>query len=205
MPGDDTARITVTNIGVGVPIRGVSARFVTNKVVFDNRFTLRLQHYIVFDAYSAPTVASGESFTVGCHLTWSMWMNDVGSGFFAFGEVRPDTTALAIGFTFKNGILTLDNTGGKTQIRMFGAFGFKRYPVTAVDGNLIVRYNWPFSLFPCEKIIHVIGTAYDGATRWRLAPESEPTVLDAKLPGGFSVTATGSPDRAYGLTATMDR
>ena len=89
-PGDTAVFVAMTNIGYS-PIGSVSARCVTNKVIFDNQFTLELHKFYSWEAYSVNGLDSGESFLVMCPYTWSM-LTSATDGFFAFGDTDPDRT-----------------------------------------------------------------------------------------------------------------
>ncbi len=137
-----------------------------------------------------------------------MWMES-SDGFFALGDVQPGVKTLAIGFYIKNNTPSLMSTGGRPQGVISDLVGYSNYPVTAIDGTLIVRYNWPFPWFQQQKIVHVIASNQGGAKlKWRIAPESEPVIpdVDPKLlraagirTTGFKVIASGSKSGATGI------
>ena len=189
--GNTGAQVSVTDNGMS--ILGVSTQCITNKVIFSNRFTLELDNYALVNAYSVPHVRSGESFAVTCVFGWSMWMKS-SDGFFALGDVQPGVQTLGIGFYVNNGVPALMRTGGAPQAVVSDLVGYSNYPVTAIDGSLLVRYHRPFSWFQQDKIIHVIACNQGGEKiRWRIAPESEPVIpdVDPRLLMAAGIKTTG--------------
>ncbi len=194
--GSNSVSVTVTDSGM--PISHVSAQCITNKVVFADKFTLELHRYLLVNQYSVPDVKSGESFNIECPMSWSMWMGKE-DGFFAFGGVIPGVPTVGIGFFTNNGNPALMSPSGRVRLVTSDLVGYANYPVTAVDGTITVRYQWKFSWFPQEKLVHVVGSAYgDEKVMWRVAPESEPVAPDGALKG-FRVKAYGS-EKEFGIT-----
>jgi hypothetical protein len=172
-------------------IKHVTVECLGNKAIFADRFTLILNRYELSKEYSVPDMEPGESFTANCAEEWSLYMKS-DEGFFAFGDVGPDVhaPALAIGFYVKDGRPTLMYPSGPPSFVVSDLFGYLNHPVTAIDGTVIVRYRWPAS-WKQERRIHIIASRKKKVLEWRVAPKSEPTIPEAPIAGGFTVTANG--------------
>jgi hypothetical protein len=179
-------------------ITDVTVQCASNKVVFDDRFTLDLRRYVIIDKYAVPDVAPRESFTADCNFAWSLWMRST-DGFFILGGGRPGVPELGIAFYLTNGLPTLINPSGTPTAVKSDLVGYSSSPVIGIDGSFVIRYSWPMSWFRHRKAIHMIASRdSQGKLSWRVAPESEPIISDAALPNGFTVTAKG-PDMGFGV------
>jgi hypothetical protein len=167
-------------------IKKVTVQCVTNKVVFDGPYTLELINYALINEYSVPDVQNGESFMADCFFAWSMYMGSA-NGFFTLGTIRPDiiqTQTLGIPFGVKDGMLTPTASGGQPKAITSNLVGYSNRQATDVDGSIIVRYEWPWSWFRQQRIIHIIASRTGQGLSWRVAPKSEPVIPDS----GFKVT-----------------
>jgi hypothetical protein len=192
------AKVTVSESGL--PIREVSVRCVTNKVVFEDRFTAEFERYVSVEEYSVGDVKPGESFTVNCNLAWSFWdMTD--RGVLVLGYPTPGQPNMAIPFRYINETPVV--TSGPAPASMtFGfadAVNYRGHAITAVDGSFVVSYKWYLCPFRENSTIHVIASpGPEDGIKWRIAPASEPVIADAKL-GGWKLTAKSNTAK-FGVT-----
>ena len=63
------ASVTVS----GSKIRDVTVQCVTNKVIFDDTYTLAFSRFVLLDEYSVSDVGTGESFPADCNFAWELW------------------------------------------------------------------------------------------------------------------------------------
>jgi hypothetical protein len=185
----------------GMSIREVKVQCVTNKVIFEDKMTLAPPHFAVIDEYSVRDVARGESFTPDCNFAWSLWTGPT-SGFFLIGAgvTGARFPQLGIPFLLKDG-LPFFAPGARAPVAIRSDFsGFSSSQVTAIDGDFVVLYKWPLSPFEEKRAIHMIARRTDGAgdLKWRVAPDSEPTIPDAV--SGFIVNAGGDSSGKWAVT-----
>lgn len=191
MHGQSAVKATIMDNGIG--ISDVMVQCITNKVIFEERFTLDLSNYTKINEYSVPGMQSGESFTVECPFMWSMYATKV-DGFFSFGDAIPGQKVLAIPFKVSNGIMSVPASGagaiGVTPSLSVSTPGTKQ-TTTRADGTMVIRYKWSLCpWFSQEKRFHFITVPYSGGITWKEAPRSEPTISDARLPG-YKLKASG--------------
>lgn len=202
-----SATVAVTN--TGSTITHVDVRCIANKIVFANKFTLNFDHYSAIDEYSVPDVKSGESFSATCPVGWTMWMG-ARDGYFVWGDPRAGMRTLGIGFLRQaNGRFTLMHPDGPPQVVIPTSLnGYTRFPISWIDGSVIVTYKWLFSWTSQESRIHIIGHAsevadnagHEGNMKWHVAPTSEPVIDTSTTPGGFVIDAVGGiGDRPFGV------
>lgn len=174
-------------------------RCVTNKVIFEDKNTLALPRFTVIDEYSVRDVAAGESFTADCNFAWSLWTTPA-NGFFLMGGGAPGKPQLGIPFLFDDGLPSVI-PGTPIPATLSPDFiGYSSSNVTAIDGEYIILYKWPLYPFQEQRRVHMIARRNDGELKWRVAPNSEPTIPDAT--DGFVVTASGPP-KQWGVTMTL--
>jgi hypothetical protein len=193
-------KITVTETG-STPISDVVVQCVTNKIIFDNRVTVEFDKYMRLDEYSVGTVGAGESFTVNCTFGWSLWEKEDDAVLIA-GFPTPGYQNLGIRLKYRNG--TPSVAGFCPTVISFDvadALSFKGRRITAVDGSFVIHYKWKSARIPQTRVIHMIeSNGPEEGLRWRVAPESEPIILDAPLrPDGWKMTARSNTVE-YGLT-----
>jgi hypothetical protein len=164
------SKASITVTGTG--IRDVMVRCVTNKVIFEDKNTLALPRFTVIDEYSVRDVAAGESFTADCNFAWSLWTTPA-NGFFLMGGGAPGKPQLGIPFLFDDGLPSV-------------------IPGTPIPATLSPDFK--------QRRVHMIARRNDGELKWRVAPNSEPTIPDAT--DGFVVTASGPP-KQWGVTMTL--
>jgi hypothetical protein len=146
--GNSGAKASITVTGTG--IRNVTVQCVTNKVIFDDNFTLELNRYALIDEYNVSDVAVGESFSADCGFSWSIWVNGR-EGLFVFGELTPAVKVLGIPFRIKGDQLSPGVSGatpmGVTSVEVTtpSFSGYRRDATTEVDGSFIVRYSACFA------------------------------------------------------------
>ena len=194
--GDNGAKISIS-VG-GIPIRAVTVQCVTNKVVFVDKYSLELQRYIASDQYSVSDVRSGESFTVDCTFAWTMWMKG-NQGLLALGNPRLGAQDIGIEFFVTSGgdpILKETKSAPKLFIA-YDLTGYSYYPITGIDGTVIIRYDWPWSWFRHERIVHLIAFKGIRGIEWRVAPQSEPPIPSPRN-RGFTVLARG-PQKGFAV------
>jgi hypothetical protein len=194
---DDGAKITITNSGL--TIRNVKVQCVSNKVIFQDKYTLELNRYALINEYSVPDVTTGESFTADCNLAWTMWIGKA-DGFFMLGTGTAGKPDVGIEFWFINGRPTLPVNGGAPRLVTTDFIGYSYSQITAIDGSYIILYSWPFSWLQQQKTIHAIARRNNGGIKWRVAPASEPIIADVVRGDGFKITATGG-EKEWGIVA----
>jgi hypothetical protein len=191
-PGDTLINLTVTNSGQ-TPANAIIVHCRVNKVVFMDKFTLELQNYSLWKAYSVNDLKSRESFIAECPTGWTLWMNNK-DGFFALGPPNEGPSgALGIGFYFTNGMANLRNRGGTPEFVKSDLKDYTEFSMTSIDASVVIDYSWRFSPLKQEKIIHVVGDSYGGQKiMWRLVPDSEPLIPDGPIAAsGFKIVASG--------------
>lgn len=194
-------KATVTDTGTS-PIKNVSVQCVTNKVIFENRFTLEFDKFISVDEYSVGDMKAGESFTANCTFAWSIWENSDRQGVLVLGYPTVMKPNVGITYRYENGTPVV--TGKWPTAITFGfddAIRYHNRRLTGVDGNFIVRYKWRFSPFRQTKTIHMIESpGPEDGIKWRVAPASESVIPDPPPhDDGWKMTAK-SNSAQFGLT-----
>jgi hypothetical protein len=187
------ASITVS----GTKIKEVKVQCVTNKVIFDDTYTLAFNRFVLVDEYAVSDVAAGESFPADCNFAWALWRKQ-NIGFFLMGTGTPGKPQLAIPLTFsEDGMPSIMPNAPLSSTVIPDFAGYTRAQVTAIDGQYVVLYKW--SLFPIlqRRVIHMIGRRHDNSLKWHVTPNSEAIIPDAE--GGWVVTLNGPPDK-WGVT-----
>jgi len=180
--GTDNAygvKATVADTGIS-PIRDVKVQCVTNKVIFDNSFTLAFNNFVSWEEYSVGNLKSGESFTANCTFAWSMWEKS-DRGMLILGHGTPGKRSLGVTYQYVNGTPMPTSSGPAILIVGFeDAIHYQNRQLTTVDGSFIVQYKWRLWPFQQTTIIHMIESpGPEEGIRWRVAPASEPVIPDA--------------------------
>jgi len=193
MHGANGAKIAITNSGM--KIKTVTVQCVTNKVVFKDMHTLKMDRFVALNEYSVPDVGTGESFDADCNFLWSMWTKP-SDGFFIFGGGVAGLPQMALPFLLNNGNASFQP--GVPLLRMMKPdfVGYAYNQVSAADGSFIVSYSWPWPWIRQERVFHMIAQRSDSGLTWRVAPKSEPVIRDATpSPDSLTFTATGPKDK----------
>jgi len=192
--GNNGVKTSITVTGMG--IRDVSVQCATNKVIFENKNTLALPNFTLINEYAVGVVGRGESFTADCNFAWSLWTNST-DGIFLMGAGLEGKPQLAMPIFFRDGLPYPAPSPSIPSLMTPNLTGYSSAQVTAIDGEFIVLYKWPFCPFQQTRIIHLIAERNDSDLKWRPAPGSEPIIPNAT--GGYVFTASGNGGK-WGVT-----
>jgi hypothetical protein len=173
-------KATVTETGTS-PVKDVRVQCVTNKVIFDDKFTLEFEKFISVDEYSVGDMKAGESLTANCTFAWSMWEKSDQQGVLVLGYPTLVKPNVGITYRYDRGAPVMTGNWPTAVTFPFGdAIRYQKHKLTAVDGSFVVRYRWWLSPFWQTKTIHMIESpGPEEGIRWRVAPASEPVIQDA--------------------------
>lgn len=189
--GAERGQVKVTITNTGMATTGVSVQCIVNKVVFEDKYTLELHHFVVMKEYQVPNVGSGESFTVDCNFIWSFWKNSgINTGFFLLGPGASGVSQIAIPVAFRGGIPYRIPGTPLPAVTIPDLYGFPHSRVTQVDGTFLVHYRWPLG-YEQERPIHIVAERRSEELIWHAAPSSEAIVPDGS---GWKLTVDGPPD-----------
>jgi hypothetical protein len=186
--------VKITVAEAGISMKDVLVQCVSNKVIFDNRFTLQLNKFVSVDEYSVGDVSAGESFTVNCTFAWSMWDKTDGQGMLILGRPTVGRPNLGMTFQYVNGVpMATSRCPIAITVGFADAVRYKNHEITGVDGSFVIRYRWPLLPFHQTKIIHMIESlGPENGIKWKVAPASEPVMPDAQRIDGWKMTAASN-------------
>lgn len=169
----------------GFPIRDVTVRCLTNKVIFDNSMVVTFERFLAIDEYSVGSVKSGETFTFNCTVAWSLWeMPDEQVALIA-GYPTPGKPNLGVALQRKDGALSLIGpVPGAITFTPQNMANYRSHRITGVDASAVIQYRWPFTRFRSEKTVHLVESlGPEDGIKWKIAPEGEPVLSDPDAEG----------------------
>jgi hypothetical protein len=189
----------------GSDISDVSVKCVTNKVIFEDKFTLDFIRFATVEEYSVGRVKAGESFTAQCLFAWSMTEKD-GQGMLVLGDPRPWRPIPKLGVTYKylNGTPVITSPVPAAVYPGFGdTISVRHYKLTGVDGTFVIRYRSRIPPFRQSSSVHMIEGPFgtDTVTTWRIAPAGEPVIPDPPpQDDGWKLTLKYDGSAEFGVT-----
>lgn len=183
--GQYGAKATFVYSAGQLPINDVAIKCITNKVIFENRYTADVSRFSSIEEYSVGRVQPGESFTAGCTFGWSMWTNR-NEGVLLMGYPTLLTQHLGIKYRFNNGVpIVIPPSPASIMFDFAAAMAHTLHPPTQVDGIFLISYKWCY--FRRSVRVHVIKSPGINGTEWRIAPEREGVVADASDDDGWKL------------------
>jgi hypothetical protein len=150
-----------------------------NKILFANRFTVKLTNSSLMDTYSVKKIDTGEQVSISCPQAWRLFLEPT-KGFLTFGDMpRP---GIVMRFELQDGKTVWSEKQGVGLPE--DILRYRQVATSAIDLTIVIRYR--VRILPFWKRVNrfhfVTKESSDQKLTWVFIPNAESIIPDAPGP-----------------------